>query len=89
MPSSYAVGEHFERFIKEQVQGGRYSSASEVVRDGLRLLEEQEAMRQAALHRLRADIREGLESGPPKPADAVLARLERKYAAMAEERERK
>ncbi|MGH8613070.1 MAG: type II toxin-antitoxin system ParD family antitoxin [Gammaproteobacteria bacterium] len=40
MPSSYAVGEHFEQFIKQQVEGGRYASASEVVRDALRLLEE-------------------------------------------------
>lgn len=86
MPSSYAVGEHFEQFIKQQVQGGRYTTASEVVRDALRLLEEQESMRQAALNRLRADIREGLESGPPKPADAVLTRLEKKYAAMAQKR---
>lgn len=89
MPSSYAVGQHFEQFIKEQVDGGRYASASEVVRDALRLLEEQEAMRLVALERLRADIREGFESGTPKPADAVLDRLERKYAAMARERARK
>lgn len=69
--------------IREQVDGGRYASASEVVRDALRLLEEQEAIRLAALDRLRAEIREGLESGTPKLADAVLDRLERKYEAMA------
>jgi antitoxin ParD1/3/4 len=39
MPSSYAIGSHFERFVKKQVDSGRYSSASEVVRDALRLLE--------------------------------------------------
>ena len=39
---SYAVGEHFERFIKSQVQAGRYNNASEVVREGLRLVEERE-----------------------------------------------
>jgi antitoxin ParD1/3/4 len=86
MPSSYAVGVHFERFIKEQVQGGRYASASEVVRDALRLLEEQERLRLATLDALRSDIRKGLESGPGKPADEVLERLERKYAAMTRER---
>lgn len=88
MPSSYAVGEHFEAFIREQVQGGRYSSASEVVREALRLLEAHESMRLLALERLRGDIRAGLESDAPKPALAVLDRLERKYAAMAEERVR-
>ncbi len=41
MPSSYAVGEHFEQFIKQQVEGRRYASTSEVVRDALRLLEEE------------------------------------------------
>ncbi|MFZ0257600.1 MAG: type II toxin-antitoxin system ParD family antitoxin, partial [Gammaproteobacteria bacterium] len=49
MPSSYAIGEHFEQFIKQQVKGGRYASASEVVRDALRLLEHQEQQRAAAL----------------------------------------
>lgn len=86
MPSSYAVGAHFERFIKEQVQGGRYASASEVVRDALRLLEEQERLRLATLDALRSDIRKGLESGPGKPVEEVLERLERKYSAMTRER---
>lgn len=86
MPSSYAVGVHFERFIKEQVQGGRYASASEVVRDALRLLEEQERLRLATLDALRSDIRQGLESGPGKPADEVFERLERKYSAMTRQR---
>ncbi len=49
-----------ERFTRTLVEGGRYNSASEVVRSGLRLLEEREA-RAADLRRLIAD---GLESGP-------------------------
>ena len=40
---SYHVGEHFDAFIREQVRNGRYSNGSEVVRHGLRLLEEHEA----------------------------------------------
>jgi len=40
---SCAVGEHFDKFIREQVQAGRYNNASEVVREGLRLVEEREA----------------------------------------------
>ncbi len=69
MPSSYTLGEHFEIFIKEMVGSGRYASASEVMRDSLRLLEEREKMRVARLAALRADIREGLDSGAPVPLD--------------------
>ncbi len=39
---SYSVGEHFNKFIREQVVAGRYNNASEVVREGLRLVEEHE-----------------------------------------------
>jgi antitoxin ParD1/3/4 len=86
MPSSYAVGEHFERFIREQVEGGRYASASEVVRDALRLLEQHEQQRVAALKALRGEIKKGLASGRGKPAEEVLGRLERKYVELAQSR---
>lgn len=65
IPSSYVIGDHFERFIKEQLQAGRYVSASEIVREALRLLEEHEELRAARLQKLRAQIEEGLGSGPP------------------------
>lgn len=83
MPSSYTLGEHFEAFIKDQVQEGRYASASEVLRDGLRLLEAEQEKRQAVLDGLRGEIEKGRRSGKPKPAAEVLDRLERKYAKMA------
>ncbi|MGE3972344.1 MAG: type II toxin-antitoxin system ParD family antitoxin [Porticoccaceae bacterium] len=83
MPSSYAIGEHFERFIKNQVAEGRYTSASEVVRDALRLLEDVEQRRIVALETLREEIRTGLASGEGKSADEVLARLEGKYTGLA------
>lgn len=63
VPSSFTLGAHFEGFIKSQVNSGRYASASEVVRDSLRLLEEQDAMRQARLDALRAEIEHGVASG--------------------------
>ena len=39
MPTSVALGNHFETFIREQLQSGRFNDASEVVRAGLRLLD--------------------------------------------------
>lgn len=89
MPSSYAVGDHFEQFIKRQVEGGRYASASEVVRDALRLLEEEEQRRAATLEALRAEVKKGLVSGKGRPAEEVFDRLERKYASLATTRRKK
>lgn len=44
--ASIALGEHYERFIKRQLESGRYNNASEVVRAGLRMLEDFEASRE-------------------------------------------
>lgn len=63
--TSVALGEHFSSFVERQVADGRYGNVSEVVRAGLRLLEESEARHQA----LRAAIREGLDSGPAQAVD--------------------
>lgn len=57
--TSFSVGDHFSRFIEAQVTAGRYSSASDVVRASLRLLEEQESK----LAALRAALAEGEKSG--------------------------
>ena len=64
MPSSYTIGDHYEAFVKDLVESGRYSSASEVLRAGLRLLEEAEEERAVKLAELRRLIQEGLDSGP-------------------------
>jgi antitoxin ParD1/3/4 len=85
MPSSHTLGAHFEAFIKGLVESGRYHSASEVVRDGLRLLEEREALREIKASELRRLAEEGRLSGlSDEDGEAVLDRLEAKYRAMAE-----
>ena len=57
--TSISLGAHFEESIAQQLQSGRYGSASEVVRTGLRLLEDVEARRQ----QLRILLAEGEQSG--------------------------
>lgn len=83
MPTSVALGHHFETFLRTQVESGRFNNASEVVRAGLRLLEETEQRKQLELDALRAEIAAGRASGPGKPAAEVFKRLETKYGDSA------
>jgi antitoxin ParD1/3/4 len=76
--TSISLGDHFATFVDERVADGRYSSASEVVRAGLRLLEEHETKIAA----LRAAIDEGDRSGPATPFDFDRF-LDRKVASRS------
>ncbi|MHB9073682.1 MAG: type II toxin-antitoxin system ParD family antitoxin [Desulfobaccales bacterium] len=76
------MGSHFERFVKKQIESGRYSNASEVVRDALQLLEEQEELREAQIKNFREKVQEGINSGPRVTAEEVFSRLEAKYAKL-------
>ena len=69
MPLNFMLGELFEGLIKTLVSSGRYASASEVMRASLRLLEEREQSREARLAALRADMPDGLDSGPAEVFD--------------------
>ena len=70
--TSFSLGDHFTGFIEQQVVAGRYGSASDVVRAGLRLIEEQETK----LAALRAALEEGEASDPSASFDfeAFIAR---------------
>ena len=75
------LGSQLEGFVTKLVETGRYNSKSEVLREGIRLIQEREtrlAVLDQALARGMADA----EAGRTKPAEEVFARLEAKYLAM-------
>lgn len=65
--TSVALGDHFEGFVESRISEGRYKNASEVIRAGLRLLEEEENRIMA----LRSAVQEGLASGIAKDFNAA------------------
>ncbi|CDX46559.1 conserved hypothetical protein [Mesorhizobium sp. ORS 3359] len=85
MAISADLGERLEDVVNRLVSTGRYNSKSEVLREGVRLVEEREkrlAALDAALARGVADA----DAGRVKPAADVFDRLESKYKAMAKKR---
>lgn len=75
--TSISLGNYFTTFIDAQIQSGRYGSASEVIRAGLRLLEEQDIKRTV----LREALLAGELSGEPALFDSekFLARMREKH----------
>lgn len=63
--TSFILGEHFDDFVSGQVESGRYANAADVIRSGLRLLEEHERKVEA----LRRALVKGEESGVAGPLD--------------------
>jgi antitoxin ParD1/3/4 len=93
MPSSYTLGKHFEDFIAAQIASGRYASASEVIRSGLRRLEEHEegramrAMTRAEkLEWLRVELQKGVDSGPKIDGEVAMKRLFDRIAQRTSQR---
>ena len=77
-----SLGEHWNHFIESRLKTGRYASASEMVREGLRLLEEKEA--DSKLEALRQALIEGEESGDAGELDMRAIRQEaRKEAGLS------
>ena len=81
MASSVNLGPKLEATVDHLVSAGRYGSRSEVLREGVRLVEE----REKALARFDAEIQKGIDSieaGEGIPIDEVFDRLTKKYEAM-------
>lgn len=84
MASSANLGQYLEDYVSDLVKAGRYNSRSEVLREGVRLVEE----REKRLVALDAAIARGLvdvEAGRSKPLDMVSERLLAKYQAIADD----
>ncbi len=79
-----------EELVRQKVSSGLYTSASEVIREALRLLEEQDRMRAVKLEQLRKDIEDGFKSGLATPWDTnELKQESRKRRAAKTSRSRK
>jgi antitoxin ParD1/3/4 len=90
MPLNVNLTPQLETLVRKKVSSGRYNSASEVVREALRLMEAQDELRTAKLEQLRREIREGMESGPPKSWDTgEMKRAGRKQLAVRSSPSRK
>src|SRR5262245_8660395 len=76
-----SIGERWESFVSDIVKNGRYGSASEVVREGLRLVEE----REAKLAALRETINASIEAGGEVSDEELDAAVEAKLAELKEQ----
>ncbi|MFB9948891.1 type II toxin-antitoxin system ParD family antitoxin [Rhizobium puerariae] len=83
MARSFTLGDHFDKFVDTQLQTGRFNNASEVIRAGLRLLEEQAEERQLRVEEIRRSIEESRAGGKTIPADKVFDALEARMKGMA------
>jgi len=85
MPISADLGEKLEAVVNDLVANGRYNSKSEVLREGVRLVQE----REAALAKLQEALKPGVDAileGRTKPIEEVGNRLVTKYRDLAKKR---
>jgi len=80
-----ALPSELEELVNAKIQSGQYHSAGEVIREGLRLLEEKDALRQIKLEQLRKDIAVGLEQADrgelaPLDVEDIIARGKKRLA---------
>lgn len=75
----------WEKWVQSKVESGFYTSASEVIREGLRLLKEQELVREVRLDELRKEIQKGLEQlefgeGTPLDMEEIIAQAKQLHS---------
>jgi antitoxin ParD1/3/4 len=77
---------HLEDLVRAKVESGLYNSASEVMREALRLLQERDQLREMRLEELRSEIQKGIDSGSATPLDMedIKARGRKRLAAQQE-----
>ena len=75
MTLNVSLTPQLEDMVKTKVSSGLYNSASELVREALRLLDERDQFRGMQLEKLRREIQLGADSGPGIPAEEVFAEL--------------
>ena len=92
-----SLTEELDSFVKSLVEGGEYYSASEVVRDGLRLLKEKEALKQIRLNQLKEMIMEGkrdMEAGryttisTPEEMDEFMEGIKKRGEAKLKQKQK-
>lgn len=76
MAKNVSLGNYFDEYVEQKVQSGRYATASEVIRDGLRLLEKQDQHEAERLAILRTEIRKGLDDTELVEGDAAFSELD-------------
>lgn len=79
-----AITPEMAHMVKDVVQSGEYASASEVVRDALRLWKEQQKAREREVSELRRLWQDGIGSGPPEEGSVVFDRLRKRYGQGGE-----
>jgi antitoxin ParD1/3/4 len=83
MTMNVNLSPQLEDMVRQKVTSGLYTSASEVVRDALRLMEEKDQLRAIKLEQLRQDIKDGLNSGEPTPWDVEEIKREGRARLIA------
>ena len=89
MQMNVSLTPELNRFIEEKVRSGCFHSESEVIRAGLRLLQERDALHGSRMARLRSEVAVGLEQarrGELLPGEAVFAALEERSRARRNQR---